>query len=204
MAYCRWSLGMSSRVWPPIGTPPGLGVASASRKNVSSTGSGAPPAILRINGHVDMEPEVLAPASLSGANWRWTWLRRTMPVELDLARDLALGALGGLLLVRRDPAAVEQHDRAVVGAQRRHDLHADLVLAGCARRDRIPCRAGSCPDPVTRPYSRRSGSPFRSSSSGIGAAAWLAAMRSRMSRFHSRRSICQTPSASENRKIGSE
>src|SRR3954465_3758291 len=37
----------------------------------------------------------------------------------------------------------------------------------------------------------------------IGAAAWWLAMRSRMSRFQARRSICQAPSDSANRKIGS-
>jgi len=42
-----------------------------------------------------------------------------------------------------------------------------------------------------------------SSSSAIGGSAWWAAMRSRMSRFQARRSICQTPSDSANRKIGS-
>src|SRR5215216_2188314 len=38
----------------------------------------------------------------------------------------------------------------------------------------------------------------------MGAAAWLTSMRCRMSRFHSRRSICQMPSPSETTKIGSE
>ena len=127
MAYCRWSLGMSSRVWPPIGTPPGLGVASASRKKLSSTGSGRAARHLAHHRHVDMEPEVLR-RIVVGRELALDLAAPHDADEIDLARQLALGALGRILLLRRDPAAVEQHDRAVVGAQRRHDLHADLVL----------------------------------------------------------------------------
>ena len=77
--------------------------------------------------HVDMEPDVLVR----------NVLRRELAAllvaahdagEIDAACDLALRALGRILLLLRDPAAVEQHDAAVVGAERRHDLQADLVL----------------------------------------------------------------------------
>src|SRR5471030_1649474 len=72
-----------------------------------------------------------------------------------------------------------------------------------ARWNSLSCR--KVPDSATLPYSRRSGSPpLSSASSAIGIADWLAAMRSRMSRFHSRRSICQTLNARQSTRIGSE
>src|SRR6185503_8439528 len=48
--------------------------------------------------------------------------------QLDPAARLPGNAGLWIFLLRRDEAAVEQHDGAVVGAQRRDDLDADIVL----------------------------------------------------------------------------
>src|SRR6201985_3619597 len=119
---------MSRRGWPPIGRPPGLGLASGPEEKGSSNGSGGTPGNPRNQGPIDVEPYVLV-RHVVGRELALDLGAPDDARQLDLARDLPFGARRRILLGRRHPASIEQHDLAVVGADRSDDLDADLVLA---------------------------------------------------------------------------
>jgi hypothetical protein len=60
---------MSSRVWPPIGTPPGLGCGVGLEEEAVEPGIGRAAGHLRISGTSTWNQTFLS-GTLSGANWR--------------------------------------------------------------------------------------------------------------------------------------
>ena len=105
----------------------GVGAASASRKNASSLGSGLRARHAAHQRHVDMEPDI----AVGRVVRRELALLLVAPHdagELDRAGKLALGATRRVLLLLGNETAVEQHDPAVGGLDRRDDLQADGVL----------------------------------------------------------------------------
>ena len=204
MAYCRWSLGISSRVWPPIGTPPGLGVGIGLEEERVELRIGLAARHAAHQRHVDMEPDVACRAIVG----RELALHLVAPHDagqLDRAGELALRrACAGSFCSEGTKPRSNSTIRAVVGPERRHDLQADRVLEAARGEIEFLVVQEAARDLARGRTRGAADRPCSSSSSVIGAAAWLVAMRSRMSRFHSRRSICQTPRPSENTKIGSE
>ena len=63
-----------------------------------------------------------------GAHFKQVLALTSFQQALIVAVPVIVGALGRILLLLGNPAAVEQHDAAIVGRERRDDLQADLVL----------------------------------------------------------------------------